>query len=87
MHIEDVKIGKRYRNLKTRGIYYVVGWGYHSESLETVIVYIAQGATLWTRFWLWVMAIAARQVQEDVGVWVRPEKLFAEKFEPIDGNP
>ncbi len=66
----DQRIGKVYRNRKTRNLYVVIGASIHSETGLTLITYIKVEPSL---------ALTIRPIS-----WSRPIVLFDEKFEELE---
>jgi hypothetical protein len=68
MKRHELKVGEKYRNLKTKNVYTVTGFATHSETKEQLVLYARNHGTF----------TSGTAVQFP---WARPLDLFLQKFE------
>jgi hypothetical protein len=89
--LKYVIAGDKYVNIKKQDVYQVFQVGIHSETAETLVVYISAEARvgntlredLMIRLGLMFLGWASRLLRRE-RVWVRPIQLFEEKFTELN---
>lgn len=74
MKRHELYIEGKYRNLKNRKLYRIVGFALHSETMEHMVLYHPEAEP-------GIVLDSGDGVQFP---WARPTSLFLEKFEPSD---